>query len=146
MPCSSSCRSVPSSPHRAGWRSSSISSRFQRPTSYYLRIMGTPKNNQVKNETNYSGSFKSYDKTPEEMAVEAWQPDKTLLNAGTKTSFDAARRGVMEGGYSGITNPVLAQRMQQIALEELADREASAMGDADLERNQMELQKRQFLA
>jgi hypothetical protein len=80
--------------------------------------------------------------------LKEWAPDRTLLDAGTKASFGAARQDIEEGvgGYSGITNPVLAARMKEIALQELADRESSALTAADRERNQQELQKKQFLA
>jgi len=98
--------------------------------------------------TDYQGAFKSYDITPEEQELKEWSPDRTLLDAGTKASFGAARQGIEEGvgGYSGINNPVLAARMQQIGLQELADREASAGAASNVQLNQQELQKKQFLA
>src|SRR5262245_26921568 len=114
--------------------------------------MGTrkdPKTTQTQSSTtNYQGAFQSYDRTPEEQALADWSPDRTLLDAGTKASFGAARQGIEEGvgGYSGITNPVLAARMKQIAEEELADREASALTAGDRQYNQMGLQNKQFLA
>jgi len=103
---------------------------------------------QQSGTTNYQGAFQSYGITPEEQELKEWSPDRTLLDAGTKASFGAARQGIVEGtgGYSGITNPVLAARMNEIALQELADRESSALAAADRERNQMGLQNKQFLA
>src|SRR5262245_59593922 len=114
--------------------------------------MGTrkdPKTTQTQSSTtNYQGAFQSYDRTPEEQALADWSPDRTLLDAGTKASFGAARQGIEEGvgGYSGITNPVLAARMKEIALQELADRESSALTAADRARNEQDLQRKQFLA
>jgi hypothetical protein len=115
--------------------------------------MGTRKNEKTQTtkqsgSTDYSGAFKSYDITPEEQALKEWAPDPTLLDAGTKASFGAARQGIEEsvGGYSGITNPVLAARMKEIAFQELADRESSAMAAADRARTQQDLQNKQFLA
>ena len=114
--------------------------------------MGTrkdPKQTQTQSSTtNYQGAFRSYDRTPEETDLAEWSPDRTLLDAGTKASFGAARQGIEEGvgGYSGITNPVLAARMKEIALQELADRESTALTAADRERNQQALQNKQFLA
>jgi len=109
--------------------------------------MGTRnKPQQLKSETNYEGAFKSYDRTPEEEALAAWTPDRTLLDAGTRASFGAARQAVTEGGYSGITNPYARARAEQIALEELSDRESSAMADANLDMNRLDLQNKQFLA
>src|SRR5262245_14513445 len=98
--------------------------------------------------TDYQGGFQSYGITPEEQELADWTPDRTLLDAGTKASFGAARQGIEEGvgGYSGITNPVLAARMKEIALQELADKESSALTAADRGYNQMGLQNKQFLA
>jgi hypothetical protein len=115
--------------------------------------MGTRKNEKKatttqSGTTDYTGAFKSYDITPEEQELKEWAPDRTLADAGTKASFGAARQGIVEGvgGYSGITNPVLAARMQEIALQELADRESSALTAAGAERNRLGLQNKQFLA
>jgi hypothetical protein len=114
--------------------------------------MGTrkpPQQTQTQNSTtNYQGAFQSYGVTPEEQELKDWAPDRTLLDAGTKASFGAARQGIEEGvgGYSGITNPVLAARMKEIALQELADKEASASAEADRGYNLMGLQNKQFLA
>jgi|SRR5262245_6596186 len=114
--------------------------------------MGTrkdPKTTQTQNSTtNYQGAFQSYDRTPEETALAEWAPDRTLLDTGTKANFGAARQGIVEGagGYSGINNPVLEARMKEIALQELADRESSALTAADRGYNQMGLQNKQFLA
>jgi hypothetical protein len=114
--------------------------------------MGTrkdPKQTQTQNTTtDFQGAFKSYDITPEEQALQEWTPDRTLLDAGTKASFGAARQGIEEGvgGYSGITNPVLAARMKEIALQELADRESSALTAADRGYNEQGLRNKQFLA
>ena len=106
------------------------------------------KNDRLQNETNFEGAFKVHDQTPEEAALAAWKPDQVLLNAGQKASYGAARQGVIEGagGYSGIANPFAAARMKQIGLQELADRESSAMADANLDMNQLDLQNKQFLA
>lgn len=103
---------------------------------------------QLRNETNYEGAFLTAPKTEELAAVENWQPDPTLLNSSIAASFGATRRGIEEGtgGYSGINNPVLARRMQQIGLQETSDREASARADADMERNKLKLQQLQFVA
>src|SRR5262252_8182556 len=112
--------------------------------------MGTrkdPKQTQTQTSTtDYRGAFQSYDRTPEEQELAAWSPDRTLLDAGTKASFGAARQGIEEGvgGYSGITNPVLAARMKEIGLQELADKEASASAEADARYNLMGLQNKQF--
>jgi hypothetical protein len=90
----------------------------------------------------------SHDLTPEEKTLESWQPNQTLLNSGQAASYGAARQGIVEGtgGYSGVTNPVLAARMQQIGLQELADKEASAKADANLANNQLDIQNKQFVA
>jgi hypothetical protein len=100
------------------------------------------------NDTTYSGSFQTPPETPEEQALKSWQPNQTLLNAGQSASYGAARQGIVEGsgGYSGITNPVLAARQRQIGLQELADKESSAKADAALQNNQLDLQNKQFLA
>jgi hypothetical protein len=108
----------------------------------------TKQTQQQSGTTNYQGGFQSYGITPEEQALQSWTPNPTLLDAGTKASFGAARQGIEEGvgGYSGITNPVVAARMKEIGLQELADRESSALTAADKERNQQDLQNKQFLA
>jgi len=115
--------------------------------------MGTRKNEKKatttqSGTTDYTGAFKSYDITPEGQELKEWAPDQTLADAGTKASFGAARQGFVEGvgGYSGITNPTLVARMQEIALQEVADRESSALTAADAERNWLGLQNKQFLA
>lgn len=112
--------------------------------------MGTRKNEpqRLQQETNYEGAFKSYAPTPEEEALEAWAPDNVLLDAGTKAAFGSAKQNIIEGtgGYSGVNNPVLSARMQQIGLQELADQESSAMADANLGLNQLKLQNKQYLA
>jgi hypothetical protein len=98
--------------------------------------------------TGYQGSFQSYGQTPEEQSLAEWTPNKALLDAGTQASFGAARQGITEGadGYSGITNPVAAARMKEVGLQELADRESSALTAANRDFNQQDLQRKQFLA
>lgn len=114
--------------------------------------MGTRKKDPapvtLNNETNYEGAFMTPPKTEALEKVEQWEPDKQLLSAGTTASYDAARRGIVEGtgGYSGINNPVLRARMQQVGLQEVSDREASDLGDADFARNQAKLNQLQFVA
>lgn len=114
--------------------------------------MGTrkpPQQTTTQNSTtDYRGAFQSYDMTPEEQELKNWAPDRRLFDAGTAATFGAARQGIEEGvgGYSGIDNPVLAARMKEIGLQELADREASARAEADARYNQMGLQNKQFLA
>jgi hypothetical protein len=112
--------------------------------------MGTRKNEPQKlnSETNFKGAFQSYDRTPEEEDVANFEPDQALFNAGTAATFGKAKQDVVEGagGYSGITNPLLAARSQQIALEELADQESTARADAATRFNQQKLQNKQFLA
>jgi hypothetical protein len=87
-------------------------------------------------------------RTPEEEALESWQPNQTLFNAGQAASYGKNRQAVEEGagGYSGIANPVLAARMKQIGLEELADQESSARADAQAGYNDKDLQNKQYLA
>src|ERR671923_2564028 len=102
--------------------------------------MGTRKKPETKTTTqtqqtgttDYTGAFKSYDMTPEERELSEWSPNQTLFDASTKASYGKAARDITEGvgGYSGITNPVLAARMKEIALQELADQESSARADA----------------
>lgn len=91
--------------------------------------------------TNYSGQYVTPPTTPQMQQLEAWQPDETLLNSGIASDYSAARRATIEGtgGYSGINNPVLASRMQQIGLQELSDKEASSMADANQQRNLLKL-------
>jgi regulator of protease activity HflC (stomatin/prohibitin superfamily) len=86
--------------------------------------------------------------TQEEQALESWKPDQTLFDAGTAAQYGKQRQDIEEGvgGYSGITNPVLAARMKEIALQEAADQESSARADAARGYNQQELQNKQFLA
>lgn len=112
--------------------------------------MGTRKKEpqKLRNETNYQGSFMSHGVTPEEQDLKDYDYDQALFDAGTQASFGKAKQDVIEGvgGHAGITNPVLAARMQQIGLEELADLEASARADADRRRNELRLQNKQFLA
>jgi hypothetical protein len=118
--------------------------------------MGTRKNPETKattqtqqtGTTDYAGAFKSYDMTPEERELSEWTPNQTLFDAGTKASYGKAARDITEGvgGYSGITNPVLAARMKEIALQELADQESSARVDAAERFNEQDLQNKQFLA
>jgi hypothetical protein len=113
--------------------------------------MGTrkaPQPQKLQSQTDYSGAFKSYDITPEEQELKDFDYDEALFDAGTQASFGKAKQDVVEGvgGYAGITNPVLAARMKQIALEELADQEASARAEADRRRNELRLQNKQFLA
>lgn len=103
---------------------------------------------EQKQQTNYQGAFMTPPRTEEDEAVAEWAPDRTLLDAGTKASYGAARQGIVEGagGYSGITNPVVAARMQQIGLQELADRESSAIADAAAGDAETDLRRRMFLA
>jgi hypothetical protein len=113
--------------------------------------MGTrkkPEPQKLQNSTNYTGAFQSYGVTPEEQELKDYSFDDPLLDAGTKSAFGKARQDIVEsvGGYAGITNPVLAARMKQIALEELADQESSALTAAEKERNALKLQNKQFLA
>ena len=86
--------------------------------------------------------------TPEEQELKDFDFDQSRYSAGTASTFGKARQDIVEGagGYSGINNPVLAARIQQIGLEELADQESSAKAAAERERNQMGLQNKQFLA
>src|SRR5262245_4082876 len=107
-----------------------------------------PEPQKLDSQTNYQGAFMSYPTTPEEQELKDYDFNETRFDAGTKSAFGKARQDIVEGvgGYSGITNPVLAARMQQIALEELADQEASASAAAERERNDLKLQNKQFLA
>jgi hypothetical protein len=86
--------------------------------------------------------------TPEEQELKDFDFDESRYNAGQAATFGKARQDIVEGtgGYSGITNPVLAARIQQIGLEELADQESSAKAAAERERSQAALQNKQFLA
>lgn len=113
--------------------------------------MGTrkaPPTQKLQSQTNYSGAFMSAPTTPEEQELKDYDFDETRFDAGTKASYGAARQGIEEGvgGYSGITNPVLAARMKEIAHQELADQESSALTAAEKERNALKLQNKQFLA
>jgi hypothetical protein len=113
--------------------------------------MGTrkaPEPQKLNTATNYTGAFMSYPTTPEEEELKDYNFDDTRFDAGTASAFGKARQDIVEsvGGYSGITNPVLAARMKQIALEELADQESSALTAAEKERNALKLQNKQFLA
>jgi len=104
-----------------------------------------PKGTTTQNTTtNYRGAFRSYDMTPEEQELKELEPDRTLLDAGTKASSGKASQDIVEwtSGYAGIINPVPAARMQQIELEELADRESSALTAAGRGYDQMRLQTR----
>jgi hypothetical protein len=114
--------------------------------------MGTrkdPKQTQTQNSTtNFQGAFMSSPLTPEEQELKDFDFDQSRYSAGQAATFGKARQDIVEGtgGYAGITNPVLAARIQQIGLEELADQESSAKAAAERERNQMGLQNKQFLA
>jgi len=90
----------------------------------------------------------SYPTTPEEQELKDFDFDQTRYDAGTAAAFGRARQDIEEGvgGYSGITNPVLAARLKQIGLEELTDQESSARAGAERERNDLRLQNKQFLA
>lgn len=80
--------------------------------------------------------FKNYDLSPE------------LLNMSQQASFDAARRGIVEGTsspYSGI-NPVLRARLQQLGLQEVGAKEAAASADADMAREQTILNQKWLAA
>jgi hypothetical protein len=90
----------------------------------------------------------SHPTTPEEQELKDYNFDESRFDAGTASAFGDAQQKIIEGtgGYAGITNPVLAARMQQIALEELADQKSSALTAAEKERNALRLQNKQFLA
>ncbi len=81
------------------------------------------------------------DATPELNRLSAWKPDPTLFNAGTSAAFGQRTRDIKEGygGYSGINNPVLRARMQDLALGEAAGQRAQALGDRDSAYQQMSL-------
>jgi hypothetical protein len=108
----------------------------------------TPEPQKLNSQTNYQGAFMSYPTTPEEQELADYNFDDTRYNAATASAFGDAKRNIIEGagGYSGITNPVTAARIQQIGLEELADQESSALTAAEKERNALKLQNKQFLA
>jgi hypothetical protein len=112
--------------------------------------MGTrqPEPQKLQSATNYQGAFTSYPVTPEEQELKDFDYDESRFDAGTASAFGDAQRKIIEGtgGYAGVTNPVLAARMQQIALEELADQKSSALTAAEKERNALKLQNKQFLA
>jgi len=66
--------------------------------------------------------------------LEAWKPDATLFNAGTQAGYDQRTRDIKEGygsPYSGISNPVVAARAQDLALQEASGQRAQALGDQD---------------
>jgi hypothetical protein len=113
--------------------------------------MGTrkqPEPQKLNSATNYQGAFMSSPVTPEEQELKDYSFDETRFDAGTASAFGKARQDIVEsvGGYAGINNPVLEARMKQIALEELADQESSALTAAEKERNALKLQNKQFLA
>jgi len=97
-------------------------------------------------ETNHAYGQISADSTPEFEAFKAYQPDKTLLNAGTAATFDQARRGITEGTsspYSGV-NPVLRARLGALGQQELATKQSGALADADLERDRLQLEQKRI--
>jgi hypothetical protein len=113
--------------------------------------MGTrkkPEPQKLQSETNYQGAFQSYGVTPEEQELKDYSFDDSRFDAGTASAFGKARQDIVEGvgGYAGINNPVLEARMKEIALQELADQESSALTAAEKERNALKLQNKQFLA
>lgn len=112
--------------------------------------MGSRKNpepQKLNSQTNYTGAFMTAPRTAEEEELSNYNFDDTRFDAGTASAFGDAKRNIVEGagGHSGITNPVVAARMQQIGLEELADQESSALTAAERERNALKLQNKQFL-
>jgi hypothetical protein len=113
-----------------------------------METRNKPEPQKLNSATNYQGAFQSYGVTPEEQELKDYSFDDPLLDAGTKSAFGKARQDIVEsvGGYSGINNPVLEARMKEIALQELADQESSALTAADRERNALKLQNKQFLA
>src|SRR5262245_11613805 len=107
--------------------------------------MGTrkqPAPQKLDSQTNFQGAFMSYPTTPEEQYLKDYDSDQTRYDAGTAATFGKARQDIIEGvgPNSGITNPVLAARMKEIALQELADQESSALTAADREREDRRLQ------
>jgi hypothetical protein len=113
--------------------------------------MGTrkkPEPQKLNSATNYTGAFMSAPVTPEEQELKDYNFDDTRFDAGTASAFGKARQDIVEGldPNSGVTNPVLAARMKEIALQELADQESSALTAAEKERNALKLQNKQFLA
>ncbi len=86
--------------------------------------------------------------TPELERLSAWKPDPTLFNAGTQAAFGQRTRDIKEGygGYSGINNPVLRARMEDLALGEAAGQRASALGDQDLAYQRLSLEPIQAAA
>ena len=86
--------------------------------------------------------------TPEFEDFKGYNLDPTLLSMSQQASFDAARRGIVEGTsspYSGI-NPVLRARLQQLGLQEVGAKEAEASADADLQRQQTILNQKWLAA
>lgn len=79
--------------------------------------------------------------TPELDRLSAWKPDPTLFNAGTQAAFGQRERDIREGygGYSGINNPVLKARMEDLSLQEAHGQRAQALGDQDLQYQRMSL-------
>jgi hypothetical protein len=113
--------------------------------------MGTrnkPEPQKLNTATNYQGAFMTAPVTEEEQELKDYSLDETRFDAGTASAFGKARQDIVEsvGGYAGINNPVLEARMKEIALQELADQESSALTAAEKERNALKLQNKQFLA
>jgi hypothetical protein len=107
-----------------------------------------PEPQKLNSTTNYQGAFMTAPVTPEEQELKDYDFDDSRFDAGTASAFGKARQDIVEGldPNSGVTNPVLAARMKEIALQELADQESSALTEAEKERNALKLQNKQFLA
>lgn len=83
-------------------------------------------------ETNYQYGLQP--ETEQLQKLENWKPDATLFNAGTQAGYDQRTRDIKEGygsPYSGISNPVVAARAQDLALQEASGQRAQALGDQD---------------
>ncbi len=103
--------------------------------------MGTRSNKPDARQFETNSQYELADATPELNRLSAWKPDATLFNAGTQAGFSQRERDIREGygGFSGINNPVLKARLEDLSLQEAHGQRAQALGDQDIAYQRMSL-------